>query len=146
MKNKQQTENKENNKDQNNMPSAKEQYNIILKLYKGLHENLEELHKKSKDKKSSTNASQLAYKVDKIASGLHLTLNFEDEKTVKISENFRELYRHVRFAMKMIYEKQEYKFLNSSFESYLNSSLASFVCSSLKSSKYRTISLSLIHI
>ena len=36
MKNKQQTENKENNKDQNNMPSAKEQYNIILKLYKGL--------------------------------------------------------------------------------------------------------------
>ena len=76
------------------MPSAKEQYNIILKLYKGLHENLEELYKKSKDNKS-TNASQLAYKVDKIASGLHLTLNFEDEKTVKISENFRELYRHV---------------------------------------------------
>ena len=69
--------------------------------------------KNLKDKKSSTKASQLAYKVDKIASGLHLTLNFEDEKTVKISENFRELYRHVRFAMKMIYEKQEYKFLNS---------------------------------
>ena len=113
MKNKQQTENKENNKNQNNMPSAKEQYNIILKLYKGLHENLEELYKKSHDKKSSSKASQLAYKVDKIASGLHLTLNFEDEKTVKISENFRELYRHVRFAMKMIYEKQEYKFLNS---------------------------------
>ena len=79
MKNKQQTENKENNKNQNNMPSAKEQYNIILKLYKGLHENLEELYKKSKDKKSSTKASQLAYKVDRIVSGLHLTLNFEDE-------------------------------------------------------------------
>ena len=31
----------------------------------------------------------------------------------KMLENFRELYRHVRFAMKMIYEKQEYKFLNS---------------------------------
>ena len=34
MKNKQQTENKENNKNQNNIPSAKEQYNIILKLQK----------------------------------------------------------------------------------------------------------------
>ena len=38
------------------------------------------------DKKSSTKASQLAYKVDRIVSGLHLTLNFEDEKieTLKI--------------------------------------------------------------
>ena len=112
MKNKQ-TEHKESKQNPNNVPSAQEQYNIILKLYKGLHDNLEELYKKSKDKNSSTKASQLAYKVDRIASGLHLTLNFEDEKTVKISENFRELYRHVRFAMKMIYEKQEYKFLNS---------------------------------
>ena len=50
MKNKQQTEIKENNKDQNNMPSAKEQYNIILKLYKGLHENLEECIKNLKIK------------------------------------------------------------------------------------------------
>ncbi len=112
MKNKQ-TEHKESKQNPNNVPSAQEQYNIILKLYKGLHDNLEELYKKSKDKNSSTKTSQLAYKVDRIASGLHLTLNFEDEKTVKISENFRELYRHVRFAMKMIYEKQEYKFLNS---------------------------------
>ena len=110
---KKQTEYKESKQNPNNVPSAQEQYNIILKLYKGLHDNLEELYKRSKDKNSSTKASQLAYKVDRIASGLHLTLNFEDENTVKISENFRELYRHVRFAMKMIYEKQEYKFLNS---------------------------------
>ncbi len=115
MENKQ-TIKKENNKESDQKPSAKEQYNIILKLYKGLHENLEELHNKSKDKKSSTKTSQLAYKVDRIASGLHLTLNFDDEKTLKISENFRELYRHVRFAMKMIYEKQEFKFLDSARE------------------------------
>ena len=108
-----QTKKKESYKETNNKPSAQEQYSIILKLYKGLHENLEELYKKSKDKKSSTKTSQLAYKVDRIASGLHLALNFEDEKTIKISENFRELYRHVRFAMKMIYEKQEFKFLDS---------------------------------
>ena len=112
MKNKE-TENFNNSNITTETPSPKEQYNIILKLYKGLFENLEELYKKSKDKNSSTNASQLAYKVDRIASGLHYTLNFKDEKSVKISENFRDLYRHVRFAMKMIYEKQEYKFLNS---------------------------------
>ena len=33
-----------------------------------------------------------------------------------MSENFRELYRHIRFAMKMIYEKQEYVLLDSSRE------------------------------
>ena len=48
-------------------------------------------------------------------------LRFSDEnyfitgdESIKISENFRELYRHIRFAMKLVYEKQEYKFLNSS--------------------------------
>ena len=49
MKNKQ-TEHKESKQNPNNVPSAQEQYNIILKLYKGLHDNLEELYKKSKDK------------------------------------------------------------------------------------------------
>ena len=34
----------------------------------------------------------------------------------KTNENFRELYRHIRFAMKMIYEKQEYVLLDSSRE------------------------------
>ena len=88
MKNKE-TENFNNSNITTETPSPKEQYNIILKLYKGLHENLEELYKKSKDKNSSTNASQLAYKVDRIASGLHYTLNFKDEKSVKISRNLR---------------------------------------------------------
>ena len=80
--------------------SQKEKYNIILKLYKGLVDNLEALYK-SKDKKN--NATQIAYKVDRIASGLQVTLNFENEESKSISENFRELYRHIRFAMKMIY-------------------------------------------
>lgn len=96
--------------------SSKEKYNIILKLYKGLSENLEDLYVKSKDKNGSTKASQIAYKIDRIASGLHYMLDFDNDKTKKISENFRELYRHIRFAMKLVYEKQEYKLINSSRE------------------------------
>ena len=44
MKNKE-TENFNNSNIKTETPSPKEQYNIILKLYKGLHENLEELYK-----------------------------------------------------------------------------------------------------
>ena len=100
--------------EEKNELSSKERHNIILKLYKGLTDNLEELNK-SKDKKGS-NASQIAYKVDRIASGLQVTLDFSNEESMSISENFRELYRHIRFAMKMIYEKQEYVLLDSSRE------------------------------
>ena len=100
--------------EQKNELSSKERHNIILKLYKGLTDNLEELNK-SKDKKGS-NASQIAYKVDRIASGLQVTLDFSNEESKSISENFRELYRHIRFAMKLIYEKQEYVLLDSSRE------------------------------
>ena len=107
------TNTKVTKKDQE-QPNALEQYNIILKLYKGLFDNIEDLYKKSKDNKSGTVTSQLAYKVDRIAAGLQSTLKFDDEHSRKISENFRDLYRHVRFSMKMIYEKQEYKFLESS--------------------------------
>ena len=100
--------------EEKNELSSKERHDIILKLYKGLTDNLEELNK-SKDKKGS-NASQIAYKVDRIASGLQVTLDFSNEESKSISENFRELYRHIRFAMKMIYEKQEYVLLDSSRE------------------------------
>ena len=100
--------------EEKNELSSKERHNIILKLYKGLTDNLEELNK-SKDKKGS-NTSQIAYKVDRIASGLQVTLDFSNEESKSISENFRELYRHIRFAMKMIYEKQEYVLLDSSRE------------------------------
>ena len=100
--------------EEKNELSSKERHNIILKLYKGLTDNLEESNK-SKDKKGS-NASQIAYKVDRIASGLQVTLDFTNEESKSISENFRELYRHIRFAMKMIYEKQEYVLLDSSRE------------------------------
>ena len=100
--------------EEKNELSSKERHNIILKLYKGLTDNLEELNK-SKNKKGS-NATQIAYKVDRIASGLQVTLDFSNEESKSISENFRELYRHIRFAMKMIYEKQEYVLLDSSRE------------------------------
>ena len=100
--------------EEKNELSSKERHNIILKFYKGLTDNLEQLNK-SKDKKGS-NASQIAYKVDRIASGLQVTLDFSNEESKSISENFRELYRHIRFAMKMIYEKQEYVLLDSSRE------------------------------
>ena len=100
--------------EEKNELSSKERHNIILKLYKGLSDNLEELNK-SKDKKGS-NATQIAYKVDRIASGLQVTLDFSNEESKSISENFRELYTHIRFAMKMIYEKQEYVLLDSSRE------------------------------
>ena len=85
-----------------------------MQLYKGLSDNLEVLGEKVTNKKSSSEVSQVAYKVDKIAAGLQYTLDFENEKTLKISENFRELYRHIRFSMKMIYENQDFKLLDSS--------------------------------
>ena len=100
--------------EEKNELSSKERHNIILKLYKGLSDNLEELNK-SKDKKGS-NATLIAYIVYRIASGLQVTLDFSNEESKSISENFRELYRHIRFAMKMIYEKQEYVLLDSSRE------------------------------
>ena len=113
MKNQKTKEIKDQNKEE---LSSKEKYNVILKLYKGLTDNLEDLCKKVATKKSKSEVSQLAFKVDRIAAGLQYTLDFENEKTKKISENFRELYRHIRFAMKMIFEKQEFKFLSSSRE------------------------------
>ncbi len=112
MNKKNKTYTSKNHQQQENL-SSKEKYNIILKLYKGLTYNLELLGHNTKQK-SKTELSQVAYKVDKIATGLQYTLDFENEKTLKISENFRELYRHIRFAMKMIYENQDFKLLNSS--------------------------------
>ena len=41
--------------------SSKDKYNIVLKLYKALADNLEELKSKSNDKKQVTKVSQLAY-------------------------------------------------------------------------------------
>lgn len=113
MNNQQQTYKTEPTEKKENLKS-KDKYNIILQLYKGLSDNLEVLGEKVTNKKSSSEVSQVAYKVDKIAAGLQYTLDFENEKTLKISENFRELYRHIRFSMKMIYENQDFKLLDSS--------------------------------
>ena len=112
MNDKKQSYKSENPQQQENL-SSKDKYNIILQLYKGLTDNLEILGKNINEK-SKTELSQVAYKVDKITAGLQYTLDFENEKTTKISENFRELYRHIRFSMKMIYENQDFKLLNSS--------------------------------
>ncbi len=112
MNKKNQTYKSKNLQQQENL-SSKDKYNIILKLYKGLTYNLELLGQNI-NQKSKTELSQVAYKVDKIATGLQYTLDFENEKSIKISENFRELYRHIRFSMKMIYENQDFKLLNSS--------------------------------
>tara|TARA_B100000900_G_C20136187_1_gene536098 strand:- start:66 stop:461 length:396 start_codon:yes stop_codon:yes gene_type:complete len=113
MKNQQQMYKTDTTDKKENLKS-KDKYNIILQLYKGLTDNLEILGEKIINKNSSTEVSQVAYKVDKIAAGLQYTLDFENEKTLKISENFRELYRHIRFSMKMIYENQDSKLLDSS--------------------------------
>ena len=112
MNKKNQTYKSKNLQQQENL-SSKDKYNIILKLYKGLTYNLELLGQNI-NQKSKTELSQVAYKVDKIATGLQYTLDFENEKSIKISENFRELYRHIRFSMKMIYENQDFKLLKSS--------------------------------
>ena len=79
MKNQKQTYKTPTDKKEN--LNSKDKYNIILQLYKGLTDNLEILGKKITDKKSTTEVSQVAYKVDKIASGLQYTLDFENEKT-----------------------------------------------------------------
>ena len=41
----------------------------------------------SKDKKN--NATQIAYKVDRIASGLQVTLNFENEESIERQRKYR---------------------------------------------------------
>ena len=71
MNKKKQTYQTETTKQEENL-SAKDKYNIILKLYKGLTDNLEILGKNINGK-SKSELSQVAYKVDRIASGLQYT-------------------------------------------------------------------------
>tara|TARA_B100000963_G_C22571880_1_gene646507 strand:- start:303 stop:671 length:369 start_codon:yes stop_codon:yes gene_type:complete len=91
----------------------KTQYNIILKLLKGLNDNISQIDNKFSKNKDDVDITNLAFKVDRIASALHYSLDFDNKDCIKISENLRELYRHIRFSMKLIYEQRNFKFLPS---------------------------------
>ena len=107
------TKNPETKKHVTKKSETKTQYNIILELLKGLNENIIKIEKKFKKNKDDQEITNLAFKVDKIASALHYCLDFDNKDCKKISENLRELYRHIRFSMKMIYEQRNFKFLSS---------------------------------
>ena len=96
-----------------NKTNQKEQYEIILKLYNGLSENLKLINQKASKNKEDSSVTQLAFKIDKIAAALQLSLDFENKEAKKISENLRELYRHIRIAMKLIYENKNFELLKS---------------------------------
>ena len=91
-------------------------YDIVHKLFKGLNENISLLDNNIKKKKSSSDLSQLAYKIDRIASGLQYCLDFENKDAEKLSENLRDIYRHIRFSMKCVYEEQNFAYVESSKE------------------------------
>ena len=91
-------------------------YDIIHKLFKGLNENISLLDNNIKKKKSSSDLSQLAFKIDRIASGLQYCLDFENKDAEKLSENLRDIYRHIRFSMKCVYEEQNFAYVESSKE------------------------------
>ena len=96
-----------------NKTNQKEQYEIILKLYKGLSENLKIINQKASKNKEDSSIAQLAFKIDKIAAALQLSLDFENKEAKKLSENLRDLYRHIRLAMKLIYENKNFELLKS---------------------------------
>ena len=87
-------------------------YEIIHSLFKGLNENISKLDNDVKNNKSSSDISKLAYKVDRIASGLQYCLDFEKKDALKISENLRDIYRHIRFGMKCAYEDKNYEYVD----------------------------------
>ena len=91
----------------------KEQYEIILKLYQGLDNNLQKISQKVKVNKDDNSITQLAFKSDKITSALQSCLDFDNKEAVKISENLRDIYRHIRLALKLIYENQNFELLKS---------------------------------
>ena len=91
----------------------KEQYEIILKLYEGLDSNLRKISQKVKVDKDDNSITQLAFKSDRITSALQSCLNFENKEAVKLSENLRDIYRHIRLALKLIYENQNFELLKS---------------------------------
>ena len=91
----------------------KEQYEIILKLYQGLDNNLQKISQKVKVNKDDNSITQLAFKSDKITSALQSCLDFDNKEPVKISENLRDIYRHIRLALKLIYENQNFELLKS---------------------------------
>ena len=96
----------------NKTVNKKEQYEIILKLYTGLSQNLTRISQIVKNKEDN-NITQLAFKSDKIAAALQSCLDFENKEASKISENLLELYRHIRVAMKLIYENKNFDLLKS---------------------------------
>ena len=96
-----------------NKTNQKEQYEIILKLYNGLSENLKLINQKVSKNKEDSSVTQLAFKIDKIAAALQLSLDFENKEAKKLSENLRDLYRHIRLAMKLIYENKNFELLKS---------------------------------
>ena len=55
-----------------------------------------------------------AFKSDKITAALQSCLDFDNKDTKKISENLREIYRHIRLSMKLIYENKNFELLKSS--------------------------------
>tara|TARA_B100000287_G_C20028759_1_gene541616 strand:+ start:60 stop:422 length:363 start_codon:yes stop_codon:yes gene_type:complete len=102
------------NKSNKNKESKMTKYDIIHKLFKGLNENISLLDNNIKKKKSKSEVSQLAYKIDKIAAGLQYCLDFENKDVEKLSENLRNIYRHIRFSMKCVYEEQDFSYIESS--------------------------------
>ena len=96
-----------------NIKKSTEQYEIILKLYTGLNDNLKKINQKFAKNKEDNSITQLAYKIDKIAAALQLSLDFENKDAKKLSENLRDIYRHIRLAMKLIYENKNFKLLKS---------------------------------
>lgn len=96
-----------------NTVNNKEQYEIILKLYNGLCDNLKSINKKFLKNADDSAITQLAYKSDKIAAALQSSLDFDNKDAKKISENLREIYRHIRLAMKLIYENKNFELLKS---------------------------------
>ena len=98
---------------ENKTVNKKEQYEIILKLYTGLSQNLTRISQIVKKNKEDNNITQLAFKSDKIAAALQNCLDFENKEASKISENLLELYRHIRVAMKLIYENKNFDLLKS---------------------------------
>ena len=87
-----------------------EPYEIINELLSNLNLNLSKAIK-SIDKGEIQNAKQQAKKAESIANALQNCLNMRDGG--EIAENLNYLYRHIRFAAKLLLEQEKTELLTS---------------------------------
>ena len=104
--------NKYKNSEVNQKKEQAEPYEIIHELLTGLNDNLS-ASIKLMDKGNIDDAKNKAIKAQKIAYSLQRCLDFKEGG--EIADNLNYLYRHIRFATKILIEKNKEDLMKSAY-------------------------------